>query len=234
MAASKAMPDQFGRTFNYVLTPGVYIAGGPVNNGGIILKWFSENFLGRAFSDAADFAFFLDEAAKAPSGSGGLVCLPYFMGERAPVWNAAVKGLFYGVQLHHRKEHMMRAIVEGISFSLRQIAEILSESQGPYIQVYASGGFVHSPAWMQWLADIFNRPVHITQTDDASAIGAAMLGWYAIGRIENLAVTKRWISIQQTFLPDTTRHESYKESFKMYLFLSNREASQKKEISNPG
>ena len=230
MAASKAMPDQIGRTFNYVLTPGFYIAGGPVNNGGIILKWFSENFLDRTFTDAADFAFFLDEAAKVPAGSDGLVCLPYFMGERAPVWNAAVKGLFYGVQLHHRKEHMMRAIVEGISFSLRQIAEILKESQGPYAQIYASGGFVHSPAWMQWLADIFNRPVHITQTDDASAIGAAMLGWYAIGRIKNLDQIKSWISIQQTFLPDITRHESYIESFNQYIFLSDREASQKKSL----
>ena len=228
MAASKAMPDQFGRTFNYVLAPGFYIAGGPVNNGGIILKWFSENFLGRTFADAADFAFFLDEAAKAPAGSEGLVCLPYFLGERAPVWNAAVKGVFYGVQLNHRREHMMRAIVEGISFSLRQIAEILTESQGPYTQIYASGGFVHSPAWMQWLADIFNRPVHITQTDDASAIGAAMLGWYALGKIENLAQSKKWISIQQTYLPDLTRHESYKESFNQYILLSDREASQKK------
>jgi gluconokinase len=222
MAAARAIPDKLGRTFNYVLTPTLYIAGGPVNNGGIILKWFTENFLNRTFTGADDFASFLEEAAKAPPGSAGLICLPYFMGERAPVWNASLKGIFYGVQLQHRREHMMRAIVEGISFSLRQIAEILTESQGPYTSIYASGGFVHSPAWMQWLADIFNRPVHITQTEDASAIG----------RIDNLSSTKQWIEILKSYQPDPATHELYRESFEKYLFLSDREAQNRHNDSH--
>ena len=225
MAASKAMPDTLSRTFNYVLTPSLYIAGGPVNNGGIILKWFTENFLNRSFNGAADFDAFLEEAAKAPPGSAGLICLPYFMGERAPVWNANLKGIFYGIQLHHHREHMMRSIVEGISFSLLQIAEILTESQGPYTRIFASGGFVHSTAWMQWLADIFNCPVNITQTEDASAIGAAMLGWMALGRIRNTDDIKQWIEIQQTYYPDPAVHQLYRESFAQYKFLSGREAT---------
>jgi gluconokinase len=225
MAAAKAVPDTLSRTFNYVLTPSLYIAGGPVNNGGIILKWFTENFLNRPFNAAADFDAFLEEAAKAPAGSAGLICLPYFMGERAPVWNARLKGIFYGVQLHHRREHMMRSIVEGISFSLLQIAEILTESQGPYTSIYASGGFVHSAAWMQWLADIFNRPVHITQTEDASAIGAAMLGWLALGRISKVEQSKQWIDIQQTYHPHPAAHALYTESFDQYKVLSGREAA---------
>jgi gluconokinase len=225
MAAASALPDKMGRTFNYVLTPSLYIAGGPVNNGGIILKWFTENFLNKSFSGEADFNSFLDEAAKAPAGSAGLICLPYFMGERAPVWNARLTGVFSGVQLQHRREHMMRAIVEGISFSLRQIAEILTESQGAYTRIFASGGFVHSASWMQWLADIFNRPVHISQTEDASAIGAAMLGWLALGEIDHIAQTKQWIEIQQTYQPDPAAHELYRSSFEKYLILSNREAA---------
>jgi len=224
MAAASALPDKLGRTFNYVLTPSIYIAGGPVNNGGIILKWFTQNFLNKSFSGESDFTSFLEEAAKAPAGSAGLICLPYFMGERAPVWNARLKGIFYGMQLQHGREHMMRAIVEGISFSLRQIAEILTESQGPYTRIFASGGFVHSAIWMQWLADIFNRPVYISQTEDASAIGAAMLGWLALGEIDHLSQTKQWIEILQTYQPDTAAHELYRDSFMKYLFLSNREA----------
>ncbi len=227
MAAAIALPDKLSRTFNYVLTPSLYIAGGPINNGGIILKWFTENFLNRSFNSAADFDAFLVEAAKAPPGSAGLICLPYFMGERAPVWNAGLKGIFYGVQIHHRREHMMRAIVEGISFSLLQIAEILAESQGPYTRIFASGGFVHSPTWMQWLADIFNRTVYITQTEDASAIGAAMLGWMALGRINNLSQTKEWIEFQQTYQPVPASHNLYKQSFEKYKLLSEREAAHK-------
>jgi gluconokinase len=227
MAASKAMPDRFSRTFNYVLTPSLYIAGGPVNNGGIILKWFTENFLNKPFSGAADFDDFLEEAGKAPPGSAGLICLPYFMGERAPVWNAHLKGIFYGIQLHHKREHMMRSIVEGISFSLLQIAEILTESQGPYTRIFASGGFVHSSSWMQLLSDIFNRTVHITQTEDASAIGAAMLGWMALGRIRDIEQTKQWIDIQQTYHPNPTAHELYRNSFEQYKILSAQEATKK-------
>ena len=220
MAAGKAQPDTKGRTFNYVLSPGIYIAGGPINNGSIILKWFTENFLRLPYDSENDFTSFHEKAAQAPPGSDGLICLPYFLGERAPVWNAEVKAMFHGLQIHHNMEHMMRSIVEGISFSLYQIASILSESQGPVKQVFASGGFIHSSHWMQIIADIFQQPVQITHTEDASAIGAAMLGWLATGKISSLEETRKWISIQKVYQPNPEMREVYERAFREYCVLS--------------
>ncbi len=216
--------DKQGRTFNYLLAPGLYVSGGPINNGGIILKWFAENFLHRSFEKGDDFAWFLDEAAKAPPGSDGLICLPYFIGERAPVWDASAKGLFYGVQLHHRREHFMRAIVEGISMTLLQIAEILKEKgkgTAPN-HIYVSGGFVKSDNWMQIMADIFGQPIHVTNTSDASTIGAAMLGWHKLGKIRSLEEAKQWVEIQKTFYPDHHSRELYNVNFSIFTKLYER------------
>lgn len=220
MTVKEPRTDPEGRTFNYILMPGYFVTGGPVNNGGIILKWFSEQILGKTFSGAEDFSWFLDEAAKTPPGANGLICLPFFMGERAPFWNAAVKGLFYGMRLSHNRSHMMRAIVEGICFSLFHVSEIVSANAGSYNRILASGGFTQSEQWMQWIADIFGKTVQVAQDNDASATGAAMLGWMAIGRNSEWSDFKTWVHIRQSFEPRKDYHEMYKDIFKAYKALA--------------
>jgi gluconokinase len=227
MTVSNPRPDPGGRTFNYILMPGYFVTGGPVNNGGIILKWFSEQILDKKFDGAKDFNWFLDEAAKTPPGADGLICLPYFMGERAPCWNAAVKGLFYGMRLTHNRSHMMRALVEGICFSLYQVSEIVSANAGPYNRILASGGFTQSGQWMQWIADIFGRTVQVAQDNDASATGAAMLGWMAIGRVSQWSDFKSWVQIRQSFEPGKASHEIYQDIFKEYKALAGWEDKKK-------
>jgi gluconokinase len=221
VAHQQPEPDQAGRTFNYVLSKDLYISGGPINNGGIILKWFAENFLQRSFEKSADFEWFLQEASKAEPGCGGLICLPYFLGERAPVWDAETNGVFIGVQLHHKREHFMRAIVEGISMSLYQITEILHNNSGPVKNIYASGGFVRSNIWMQIIANIFKQPVYITNTSDASSIGAAMLGWHALGKIKSLREAKQWVQVQQSFYPDGNDTGKYQKNYEIFTRLYN-------------
>jgi len=115
----------------------------------------------------------------------------------------------------------MRAIVEGISMSLFEIAEILQENKDFAIpnQVYASGGFVKSGYWMQVMADIFGEPIHITNTSDASSIGAAMLGWHALGKLRSLEEAKQWIEIQKTFYPGEQAKDSYQLNFSIFTRL---------------
>ncbi len=114
----------------------------------------------------------------------------------------------------------MRAIVEGICFSLYHVSEIVSANAGSYNRILASGGFTQSEQWMQWIADIFGKPVQVAQDNDASATGAAMLGWMAIGRNSEWSDFKTWVHIRQSFEPRKDYHEMYKDIFKEYKALA--------------
>jgi gluconokinase len=220
MTVNEPKPDPGGRTFNYVLLPGTFVTGGPVNNGGIILKWFAEQILGKPFGQAGEFKWFLDEASKIPPGAGGLTCLPWFMGERAPIWNAAATGIFHGMTLRHSRTHMMRALVEGICFSLYSIAEILEHCAGPIDKIMASGGFTASNQWIQMIADIFNKPVQVAQDTDASATGAAMLGFIATGEANGWEDFRSWMGSRQSFTPESGAVALYHEAYQRFNELA--------------
>ncbi|WP_308199556.1 FGGY-family carbohydrate kinase [Chitinophaga sedimenti] len=135
-------PDETGRLFTYVLEDR-YVAGGAINNGGVAVQW-----LGKVLSPGAfDAAAFTADAFTVAPGSDGLLCLPYFQGERAPVWDSKASGAFANVRQHHTPAHFRRALIEGISFSLYSILEAL----GPIKQISVSGGFTASePGYSCW------------------------------------------------------------------------------------
>jgi gluconokinase len=219
MASAAPKYDPKSRIFNYVLTAELFISGGPINNGGVLLKWYSENFLYPESESPADFDSFVFKAASVEPGCRGLVFLPYVQGERAPVWDADAKGVFFGVTSVHTQAHFMRAIIEGICFSLRDVSDSLEETLGSINNVYASGGFVKSPAWVQILCDVLGKRIHITDTADASSIGAAMLAMYATGVITDLAEATRFLSVQKTYEPDLSDKEIYHKNFQVYRGL---------------
>ena len=166
------------KLFCYPLLKDLFVTGGPTNNGGYILQWFSKNILGRELNSENDFDNFVREAQQVVPGSEGLIFLPYLQGERAPVWDAEARGVFFGLNALHQQAHMMRSILEGINFSLYDIFLGLEETMGKIDKVCASGGFIQSDLWLQMLADIFNKKVSVIKIADASAIGASMLGCY--------------------------------------------------------
>ena len=142
------------------------------------------------------------------------------MGERAPIWDAGATGIFHGMTLRHTRAHMMRAIVEGICFSLFSIAGILAETAGPADRVRASGGFTASAQWVQMVADIFGRPVDVAQDTDASATGAAMLGFIATGEASGWADFRSWTASPATFLPAPEQQERYRDAFQRFSALA--------------
>jgi gluconokinase len=154
--------------------------------------------------------------AFAVAGSEGLIFLPYLLGERAPIWNADASALFFGIKASHGQPHFMRAVLEGISFSLRQVGASLEETIGPIQHIYASGGFTHSPLWLQMIADIFGRTVYTTGGADASAVGACILGAYALGVIPGLEDASRLVRIEHGYEP---RQDIYGPSYKTYTQL---------------
>ncbi len=216
MASPEPKHDPKQRIFNYILTESVYISGGPVNNGGNTVKWYAENFMQTQNAGTKDFSELMQGPAGVPPGCDGLVFLPYLLGERAPIWDANARGVFFGITADHTSPYFLRAVMEGVGFSLYQIGLSLEQTIGPIKKIYASGGFIKSSIWLQMMADIFDRDVYVMNIADASAIGAAMISLYAIGKIKDLEETKKMIAPQQTYRPDKNNHAVYMKNFSVF------------------
>ena len=118
--------------------------------------------------------------------------------------------------MQHERIHLLRALIEGICFSLFSIAQSLKEVAGDYQVIIASGGFIHSPRWVQLLSDVFGKPVKVVAQDDASTIGAARLGFEALGLEEKFF--ERQVR-KVIYHPDLNRHELYQKKFEIFLSL---------------
>ncbi len=221
MIADAPRYDSQQRTFNYILTDKLYVVGGPTNNGMNLLKWYAENFLQRPVRTATDIEWFVQEAAKAPAGADKLLFLPFVHGERAPVWDASARGVFFGVHAKHTQWHFMRAIIEGINYNLYQIAGSVEETVGNSKQILASGGFINSRLWLQWLSDLFGKPITVTSTADASTTGAALLGLRALGIVQDAFPQDSFVRLRERFDPDMSTHGTYAALFKVYTSLYN-------------
>jgi len=223
MTAARPAYDPKERIFNYVLTDQLYISGGATNNGGGVVQWYVEQFHGADGGAAKkDLAAWVAEADGVAPGCEGLVFLPYLRGERAPVWDADAKGVWFGIRSIHTQPYFMRSVLEGISYSLYQIGASLEETIGPIQQIYASGGFTHSGIWLQMIADVFLKKVSVTGEADASATGAAILGFYALGFLRRPEDAVSLIRVRETYLPDEGRHRLYQEGFRVFSALYDR------------
>jgi gluconokinase len=218
MITTMPAADERERIFNYILTDKIYVSGGAINNGVVLLKWYTEHFLQKPFTGPYDLNWFLQQAAQAPAGADGLLFLPYILGERAPVWDADAKGVFVGVHAGHTQAHFMRAIIEGINYALYQVAESVQEALGAVQNIYGSGGFINAPLWLQWLTDLFGREIKIISSDDASAVGAAMLGLQATDMTPVNESAPVFLNKQQ-YLPDMEMHARYQRYYAVYAGL---------------
>jgi gluconokinase len=207
-------------TFNYRLDEDTFISGGPINNGGVALRWYLSSFLKKDIADAAIYDEVLGEIDTIKAGSDGLIFLPYILGERAPLWNSETCGVFFGITARHTQAHFTRAVLEGITLSLYHISQCLEESGLAIQQVNVSGGFVHSDRWVQLLTDIFGKPIGLVNTDDASAIGAAYMALRKINSLDDYRSLKP--DSVRIFTPNTENHQVYKESvFPLFRNLTN-------------
>lgn len=216
--------DEKERLFCYALTEDHWVIGGAINNGGIVLRWVRDN-LADAEVDTArllqqdPYDILTAIAATVPAGSEGLIFHPYLAGERSPLWDANARGSFFGLGLNHNKAHMIRAVLEGIVYNLQSVLTALEEVVGPAQSIRATGGFAHSALWRQMLADVFNRAVMIPESHEGSCFGAAVLGLYALGRIESLSAVTRMLSDIHAHQPIAENVERYQQVLPLYKQL---------------
>jgi gluconokinase len=202
--------------FNYLLDEQKFICGGAINNGGIAVKWCTENLLHESLKDDYDDLF--KEIEAIDPGSGGIIFLPYLMGERSPIWDSRASGAFIGVNITHHTGHFLRAVVEGICFSLNNVLQILEESAGNVDKIHVSGGLFKSKVFIQMLANVTGKPLYLMQTEDASAIGAVDLALRALGHVESYEDLPEQ---EASFVcePQLEVHEKYKMFFNVYKQL---------------
>lgn len=214
IARNKPMLNFKAMTFSYVLDESTYICGGPVNNGGIALKWFAENILGKTLNSPAEYAELFDALKDTTPGSDGLTFLPYILGERAPIWNSDACGVFFGMRARHQQRHFTRAVIEGVSAALYDITSNMMESGLDIRQIHVSGGFVRSGQWLQILTDLFGKKVCLVNTTDASAVGAVYLAMKELGIISHYHQLKPAEFIE--YHPDPENMTAYQEMFLKY------------------
>ena len=209
--------DPKGRIFCYVLTDKHWVVGGPVNNGGMTFRWVRDELAAsevetakRLGIDAYDVLTRI--ASNVKPGSDGLLFHPYLAGERAPLWNANARGSFFGLGLHHKKEHMIRAVLEGVIFNLYTVFIALQEVIGIPNKIQATGGFARSELWRQMMADIFNQEVSVPESFESSCLGAIVLGMYALGEIDDFSIISEWVG-------STHIHNPIEENVNIYIEL---------------
>lgn len=172
--------DEREKTWCYILTdnPARWVVGGAINNGGLLLDWVRTRFYERGGERA--FEAMERDAASVPAGAEGVTLIPYFTGERCPLWNPRATGAIHGLALRHDRAHITRAAMEAVAFCLAEVREALTVRVGDE-PAMLTGGITRSPAWCTIVADVMGVPVIASEAGDASAIGAAILAWRALG-----------------------------------------------------
>ena len=225
------------RSFCYALTDQHWVTGGPINNGGIALQWFRDKFLEgktEGLGDGISYDEMTAAAARVKAGAEGLLFLPYLTGERAPYWNARARGLFFGAGLHHQREHFIRAVLEGVIFSAYSVFRSLSNDNSEIKKLYATGGFVQSPLWLQMTADIFGIPVHVPESPESACLGAVMLTMLATGAIDSLEDTSAMIRMTNVYHPDQENFGVYQKYQELFEQLYNSVENHYETLANIG
>jgi gluconokinase len=205
MASPVPATDAQMRTFCYRLDDELFILGGGTNSGGAVFEWLYEQFLPGQTGDEV-----IALAETVPPGADGLLFLPYLLGERAPLWNADAKGVFFGLTLRHTPAHLARAVLEGICLHTASLVRILEERQ-PVREIYASGGFAKNTAWVQLLADACGKPVRLPESVQAGAWGAVLLGMKSLGLIGSYDEKLDGLVIRETFYPHEKTTQTYRD-----------------------
>lgn len=142
---------------------------------GLSLRWFRDQFAGATNGHVDSYERLTAEAAKTPPGCDGLLWAPYLMGERTPHLDSMARGMLVGLTASHTRAHVIRAILEGVAFSLRDAFTILREIDVPVKTIRLGGGGARSALWRQIQADAYGQRVEMVEAEEGAAYGAAIL-----------------------------------------------------------
>ncbi|WP_435357439.1 gluconokinase [Emticicia sp. SJ17W-69] len=227
VAGNEVLQDEKQRFFNYILDKGRYISGGPTNNGGVAFEWFARQF--GNFNNGLDFEDSIydlfKDAAQVSAGADGLLFLPYLLGERAPLWNANARGVYFGINITHEQQHFVRATIEGILYEIYSIGKLL-QNYRKIDNLYVNGTFATLPLWSQIISDMFGKQVNVNDNHDSSNVGAAMLALTEMGIFSSLDEAAKTIQSSITYQPNQANHQKYQKFYAIFETLSHKLADE--------
>ena len=201
-----------------------YVFGGAITAGSAV-TWFRDELARDATASARergdDVHDVLDaEAHEIAAGAEGVLFLPYLMGERSPIWDAKASGAFAGLSLYHRRAHLYRAVLEGVTFALRHNIEAGARGAASLDEaLIVVGGAAHSDLWMQIIADVTARPVLTIAEDVEAAMGAALLAAYGAKLVDADDVRRGWVTLAPRAQPRAEQTTAYDRMFASYKAL---------------
>jgi gluconokinase len=207
--------DANGRTFCYCADDTRYIIGGPTSAAGASLDWIFALLLDEV-PKPDRFARAAELAAQIEPGANGLTVLPFFAGERAPYWNAAMRGAVSGIDLAHDRRTIVRAAFESVVFGVFAVYAIATERTGKAERVLLSGGLTKAPFVRRLLADIFETVAVEPTQPEASAFGAALVAAQAIGAIGDAVATAHSIGYDAGTPPNAALAPAYHDAYDRY------------------
>lgn len=220
--------------------PGRRAIMGGMATSGLITKWFREELAGderriEAETGESAYAQLCDLAAAVPAGSEGLICLPYFSGERTPLHDPDARGMFAGLTLRHTRGHLYRAVLEGVGYGVRHHLEIMRELNAMPESIIAVGGGTQSDLWVRIVSDITGVSQMIPERANGASYGDAMLAGLAsgiIGSADSLAGT--WTRIARRIDPNPAHAAVHDAGYRIYRELYEATKAQQRALSELG
>src|SRR5437660_391926 len=204
-ASDEPSLDPIGRVHTFChAVPGRWHVMGVTQGAGLSLRWFRDQF-GAENEDGRDsYDRLTEEAARAPAGSDGLLWAPYLMGERTPHLDPHARAALVGLTASHTRAHIVRAILEGVAFSLRDTFEIFKEMSVPVETIRLGGGGARAPLWRQIQADVYGQRVETVAAEEGAAYGAALLAGVGAGAWPSVdAACETVVRVATTIEPET-------------------------------
>ena len=212
---------------DFHIVPGLYVSNGCMAASGSVLNWIVAQ-LGLADAEAAraagqtPHAWLDDKASDLPPGAGGLVLLPYFLGEKTPLHDPRAKGTLVGLGLHHELRHIWRSALESVAFGFRHHMDVFAEMDCSVERVLACDGGAASDLWMQITADILERPVERLLEHPGSSLGAAFVAGMGTGTLDDWSAIGRYARCDRVFEPDNSRTDACRDAYGIYRDLYRR------------
>ncbi|GCE06592.1 xylulokinase [Dictyobacter aurantiacus] len=211
-------------TFNHAVPNGWYLMG-VTQGAGLSLRWVRDNIglperaLER-WTGIDPYELLSKEAEGVPAGSEGLIFLPYLQGERTPHLDAYARGGWIGLTASHDRRHLVRSVLEGVAFSLKDCYAIIREQGLQLNQVRATGGGAKSPLWRQIIADVLGVELVVTNSSEGPAFGAALLAGVAGGVYSSVQeACAQTVRVVQRTAPDPATAPAYEQAYETYKAL---------------
>lgn len=215
--------DPLGRVHTLChAVPNCWHVMGVTQSAGLSFKWIRDNMFDEVRQTAEllgqNVNYLMDKiCAEVPCGANGLIFLPYLMGERTPHLDPNARGVFFGLSAMHSKKDMLRAVMEGVTYSLYDCVNIIEGMGAKLDNIYASGGGGNSLLWRQMMTDTFGRPISIKGSWQGSALGAAILAGVSGGIYENVPEACKVLNEEgEPTITNMDNHKIYQRYYKLY------------------